>query len=406
MKSYTHDIIIIGGGIVGLTLALALAKQTTLAIVVLESQSQIMPWSKAQYSHRVSAIALSSQRIFKALNVWDRIQSKRISPFTQIAVWDDQSKAELQFDCKEIGSPQLGFILENNLMQWALLEEITKYSNIKLINSVTLTSFYDACDHIILKTHEEELHRGKLVIAADGAHSWLRDQVGINIQKADYQQEALVATVKTKLPHDNIARQVFLNSGPLAFLPLEDANTSSIVWSLSKEAAARGRMLDEKMFQAELANAFSYRLGEVIETSKRFSFPLAKHQAETYIKPRIALVGDAAHMVHPLAGQGVNMGMLDAACLSEIIANAHAKQRDFSSLATLRRYERWRKADNFAMQTGIDVLKNIFESDKKTIQNFRSIGMNLTNQTNWFKKIFITHAVGNRFGLPKLALIQ
>lgn len=403
MNQHSYDIIIIGGGIVGLTLSAALAKKSMLSIAVLESQAHFAPWTKDHYSHRVSAITLSSQRIFKALQVWDDIQEKRISPFTQIAVWDNSSQAELHFDCNEIAEPVLGFIIENNLIQAALLEKIKQHPQIQFISSAKLQGFQTKKEHIELLSDGETL-QAKLIIAADGAHSWLRNEAGIAINKQSYDQEALVSTVKTTLPHQKIARQVFLKTGPLAFLPLADAKMCSIVWSLPHDEAKRLLGLEGDMFKTELAQAFSYRLGDIESIDERFAFPLARQQAESYVRPRIALVGDAAHTVHPLAGQGVNMGMLDAACLAEIILEACEKQRDFSSFTTLRRYERWRKADNFAMQTGIDMLKNLFESDKTVVQNFRAVGMNLTNKINWLKRIFVTHAVGDRAGLPKIAM--
>ena len=399
----THDIIIVGGGMVGSALALALAQQTSLSIALLEAQPQDEQWSPAHYHHRVSAIALSSQRILQSLHVWDDIQQKRISPFTQIAVWDADGKNEIYFDSKEIAAPLLGFIVENNVMQSALQEKIKHYPQITFLSPIKLVKCIEQENAIELTAEDGTWLSAKLVIAADGAHSWIRQCAGIDIDKYDYSQEAIVAMVNTALPHQKIARQVFLETGPLAFLPLRDANTTSIVWSLPVGEAKRLMNVDIDEFKHLLTQAFDSRLGEVLSVGKRYSFPLYKQQARNYVKSRIALVGDAAHTVHPLAGQGVNIGFLDAASLVDVIVEAIEKRRDFASLATLRRYERWRRADNMTMLAGIDFIKKIFASDKKSVKNLRSLGLGATSRIQWVKNIFTRHAVGDRAGLPKMA---
>jgi 2-octaprenylphenol hydroxylase len=196
---------------------------------------------------------------------------------------------------------------------------------------------------------------------------------------------------------------VFLETGPLAFLPLANTHDSSIVWSLPTNLANELILLDDEAFKEKLAQAFSHALGKVVEIEKRYVFPLRKQQAKCYVQPHIALVGDAAHTIHPLAGQGVNMGLLDAASLAQVISDAVHHRRDFASYATLRRYERWRKADNLTMFNGVDAIKQMFASDKKMIQSLRSQGLNVTNQWRWLKNSFMRHACGDRDGLPKIA---
>jgi 2-polyprenylphenol 6-hydroxylase len=403
MQTYTHDIIIVGGGIVGLALACALAQQTALSIGILEAQSHFHPWSEDQYYHRVSAIALSSRRIFQSLRIWDAMQKKRVSPFTQIEVWDAAGKGEIHFDSSEIAESVLGYIIENNVIQAALTEKLTLYPQVKWLAPVQLALFREQKDSVEFVTADERIFKAKLAVAADGGHSWLRDQAGIAVDKYDYDQEAIVATVRTALPHEKMARQLFLESGPIAFLPLTDEKKSSIVWTLPQKEAKRVLSLDDEKFKDVLGFAFSHRLGEVLEVEKRYAFPLVAQQATHYIKPRVALVGDAAHIVHPLAGQGVNLGLLDAASLAEIIAEAAMKRRDFSNLTTLRRYERWRKADNLAWLAGVEVIKKLFDSDKRSIQRLRSFGLTMTNQSSLIKRIFTRFAVGDRDSLPRLA---
>lgn len=401
-----YDIIIVGGGMVGSLLACALAQQTTLSIAILESQSEYESWVTEKYHHRVSAIALSSQRIFQRIGIWEAMKKRRVSPFTEIAVWDGVGAGEIHFDCQEVAESNLGYIIENNVIQAALLEKIKQYPTIEFIAPVKLASYHEIDDDVQLTTTDGKIFQAKLAIAADGARSWLREAVGIEVKRHAYDQEAIVATVTTALPHQKIARQVFLPEGPLAFLPLLPPNVSSIVWSLPVAKAKQLLAEDKKTFAHELASAFSHRLGEVVEVDERFSFPLHKQQAKNYMKSRVVLVGDAAHAVHPLAGQGVNLGFLDAASLVDIIVEAEKNQRDFSAHSTLRRYERWRKADNLTMMCGIDAIKNLFASDKKSIQTLRSYGLQITNKLNPIKNQFTRHAVGAREGLPSLAKIN
>lgn len=402
-EAANYDIIIVGGGIVGLALACMLAQKTALSIAILEIQSQQHPWSLTQYYHRVSAIALSSQRIFQSLNVWSSIREKRVSPFTKIQVWDAAGQGEIEFDSKEIAEPLLGYIIENNLIQLALEEKIKQYPQIKIISPVKLTQLIEREDGIGLVADSGDSFNARLAVAADGANSWLRNQIGIEIARHDYHQEAIVATVESTLPHQHIARQVFLNTGPLAFLPLASPNTSSIVWSAPVEEAQRLMALEDENFLSSLSKAFEYRLQDIVKIEKRYAFSIYKQQAKQYVKSRVALIGDAAHTIHPLAGQGVNMGLLDAASFAEIVIAAIADHRDFSNYTNLRSYERWRKADNVNLMTGVDLLKKLFASENNATQYVRSFGLNATNRAKWIKNCFIRQAVGNRNGLPHIA---
>ena len=397
-----YDIIIVGGGIVGLSLACALARRTSLFIAILEAKSSRTEWNAAIYYHRVSAITLASQRIFESLGVWNDIQNKRISPFKKINVWDAAGEGHIDFDCTEIGESELGFIVENNAIQSVLEDNIRHYPSIHLYSSVTLKELVWNKENIELLTNETTF-TAKLIVAADGAHSCVRKQIGIEVNQYDYHQQAMVATVHTALPHQQTAYQVFRETGSLAFLPFSKPNVSSIVWSLSTEEAQRYASMDDEIFKNLLAQAFDYKLGPIQAIEERHLFPLSRQQVEQYIKSRVVLVGDAAHVMHPLAGQGVNMGLLDAISLFDIIIQALNKNKDFASDLCLRQYERWRKADNIAMQTAVGMIKNMFASDQHLMKVLRSKGLNAVNHMAWIKKIFIRHAVGNRIALPTLA---
>lgn len=399
----SYDIIIVGGGMVGLTLACALAQRTSLSIAIFEAQSQASAWKEGQYHHRVSAISLSSQRIFKSLNVWDEIAKKRVSPFTKIAVWEAVSPSQIEFDSADIAEPVLGHIIENILIQTVLEEKVKTYPQVTFHSATSLVAMAETESAMELVTNTGQL-TAKLVVAADGAQSQVRKQAAIPLHKHDYEQVAIVTDVETELAHEKVARQVFLPAGPLAFLPLKQSHHSSIVWSLPSAEAARLKAVDEQTFKQALAQAFSYQLQAITSIGERYTFPLYKQEADYYVKSRLALVGDAAHTVHPMAGQGVNMGLLDAASLVDVIVDAIHQRRDYTSLSCLRRYERWRKADNLALLQGIDVIKNLFSSEKKNISSLRAWGMGLVNRTKLIKNKFIQHAVGHRRGLPTLAI--
>lgn len=397
------DVVIVGGGMVGLVLALALAKNPEFSIIILEAKAESDHFSADVYHHRVSALSLSSVRILQALNVWHAMRERRVSSFTEIKVWDSHAKSDLSFNCREIAESALGYIVENNVTQLSLREKVLTTSNIKYLSPVSLTKCEQQQANITLHTKEYGAIQAKLAVAADGANSWLRKEVGMTVKTHSYEQEAIVASVVTAELHQKIARQVFLPEGPLAFLPLQSSNLSSIVWSLPSSKAREILALPEEQFKSALTTAFGVRLGEVKEVSERFLFPLKKQQAEKYIDNRIALVGDAAHVIHPLAGQGVNLGLLDAASLAEVVLAAAQQGRDIAQTSVLRRYERWRRADNMALLSGVDLIKQLFASNSLPIQTARGLGLAVTNRLLQIKNIFTRQAVGCRQGLPSLA---
>ncbi|MBL1321163.1 MAG: UbiH/UbiF/VisC/COQ6 family ubiquinone biosynthesis hydroxylase [Methylophaga sp.] len=399
--SQHYDVVIVGGGMVGATLAVALAEQGDLSIAIVEAQ---LPPSLSENDPpdlRVSALTRASEALLKNLSIWQYLIPSRISAFTDMKVWETQHST-LHFDSADIGEPLLGNIIENRHIQQACIARCTALSNIELLSPAKPNSFYDN----ILELEDGRTLTADLIVAADGARSNLRDWAGIETKGWAYQQTAIVCTVTTEQPHQQTARQRFLSEGPLAFLPLSDPHQCSIVWSNSTEEAELLCQLDDEAFKQALSNAFENTLGNITDISQRASFPLALRHATNYVKPGFALVGDAAHTIHPLAGQGVNIGFLDAATLAEIVIEAHQKGRDIASLHTLNKYQRRRKGDNIAMQLTMDAFKRTFGCELAPIRWVRRFGLQTVNNSNLLRKLFMRQASGYRFANPKLTNIN
>ncbi len=394
------DVVIVGAGIVGLSLAVALGEQK-LNVIVLDAKKYSPP--KLGEHARASAINLASQRVLSALGVWQLLPKDLLSAFNEIMVWDVQGKGEIRFDSSECAEPYLGHIVPNDLLQEALLKRVEQLNSVKLICPV---------DIIEMSINENDAHlrlsqgtiSTKLIVGADGANSWLRKYFAFDTHVSPYHQTALITTVETTLSHSRIARQCFLPNGPLAFLPLRNLHHSSIVWATTPEEAEQLLSMNESDFLKKLANAFENKLGEVtsrLDTPKQF--PLIMQHAKNYVKSRVALVGDACHSIHPLAGQGLNMGIMDIACLAEIIVDVSSNSRDIGLIHHLRRYERWRKGDNGMMIAAMSGFKQLFGSDSEFIADIRSVGLNMVNSISILKKQFMRYAMGGRIKLPEVA---
>jgi 2-octaprenylphenol hydroxylase len=395
VMQHAVDVAIVGDGIVGLTLGLALAQTTSLSVAVLMQR-------RVARAGRVSAITLASKRIFERCGAWPAMVQQGVSPFNRIAVWDEANEGSIQFDSQDIAESDLGYIVDNEVMQSALLDQLRRASTVQFIEVGELTGCHLEHDMTRL-VYETDVYQARLVVGADGAESSLRKKLEIACITQDYEQTAIVSTLSLSLPHQQVATQCFLKSGPIAALPLLAPNQASLVWSLSCKEAESILSLEMEAFCLAVTRAFNYRLGEVTHATARYAFPLRRQEAARYIATRVALVGDAAHTVHPLAGQGVNIGLLDAASLAQVVSEALRQAKDIGSVAVLRQYERWRRADNLPLLKSIDQLKQLFGDEKPWMQRLRSTGLTLLDRLPWIKRPLIRYAVGHRAHLPQLA---
>lgn len=360
------DVVVVGAGLVGLTTA-CLLSQNGFQVCVLDAHPCVSSPLSKLYEARVSAITQASVNIFKTLGIWETIQDMRVGTFTKIKIWENQSIEDICFE------PAKGYIIENKVIKLALLS-ITK--NIQIIAPVKIQKIEQAKNNITLLLDNETIIESKLIVGADGAYSKIREWAELGVSEKNYNQSAVVATIHTTLPHENIARQRFLSEGPFAFLPLSQENYSSIVWTNKPETTQGLLNLSPSEFNAELEKYWGKDLGELNLIGERFSFTLAKKHAEHYVKERVALVGDAAHTIHPLAGQGVNLGFLDAKALCATLIQSKKEARDIGLMHTLRKYERARKGDNLIVQK----LMDLFNSEQ-----LRKLGIKAVSNFNFLK---------------------
>jgi len=395
------DVVIIGAGIVGATAACALAGSG--ARVALVEARPIEPEATGVgRDARVFAVTRASQRIFEALGVWQGIVRRRAYPFGEMEVWDAGGTGSIRFDCADIGEPCLGHMVEPGVIHAALLERLHSISAISLFCPAQFGQIAVSDTGVSVTLEAGNVLTAALVVAADGAHSPVREHLGLSTRIHDYHQSGLVARVATEFPHLSTARQRFLPGGPLAFLPMEEG-WCSIVWTLPSSAATEMLALEQDAFHAALGEAFDFRLGRIVDSGPREAWPLTRMHADHYVAERIALIGDAAHAIHPLAGQGVNLGLLDAAALGEVVSVARARERDPGSLPVLRRYERWRRGDNLLMMSAMDGFNLLFGNELAPVRWLRSLGLSMVNAAGPAKDLLMRHAAGLAGDLPPLA---
>ncbi|QXW28004.1 FAD-dependent 2-octaprenylphenol hydroxylase [Aeromonas sanarellii] len=401
MQMQEVDVVIVGGGMVGLGLAAAL-KQSTLRVAVVEGRLPD-PVLGAAPDNRVSALSLASQRILQGVGAWDGIAARRLQPYERMQVWEQDSFGQIAFDAASLRQGALGHIVENRAIQLALLEAIGGAGNIQLLTPARAKSLQSSAAGALLLLEDGRALSASLVVAADGAHSWVRRQADIPLTSWDYGHHALVATVRCAEPHEAVARQIFTPQGPLAFLPLWEPDLCSIVWSVPAKRAEALCALDDERFSRQLTAAFDGRLGLCKVEGARSAIPLTARYARDFARERLVLVGDAAHTIHPLAGQGVNLGLLDAAALAEQILKHHGAGADIGLLTNLRGYERWRKSEAARMLAAMEGLKRLFAGSNPLKKLVRGVGLCAVDALGPLKQGMIRAAMGLDGELPALA---
>jgi 2-octaprenyl-3-methyl-6-methoxy-1,4-benzoquinol hydroxylase len=353
------DAVVVGGGVVGAACALALSRME-LDVILVEARAP-NPWSADKPDLRVYAFAPDNAALLDQLDVWTQVLGARVQPYRQMRVWDAAGGGELVFDADALGRADLGWILEHGLLVdrlWAALAR----STVDLRCPASVESLAQDANGVELRLDDGSRIAGAVAIAADGADSTLRRLAGIDVSEHDYAQRGVVAYVSTERPHDSTAWQRFLPGGPLALLPCADGS-SSIVWTLPQDEAERVLALDDEAFGAAVTQAFDARLGEVAPRSRRVAFPLRRQLAGTYAAGRVLVLGDAAHVVHPLAGQGVNLGLRDVSALAAEIDNARMRRLDWHSPQRLRRWARGRRSETALASYAFDAINRAFSND-------------------------------------------
>ena len=397
---FDFDVVVAGAGMIGSTCAVAMAQSGTRVALVDPGPIHLKP--NLPNGFRVSAVNLASENILRALGAWPLLEIERLSPFRQIDVWDAGSSGQITFSAADAGLAHLGHIIENEAITSAFFTRLSQMDNVSRFAGDSIEAFESDRDGISIVLTSQQNINAKLLVGADGAESRVRALANISVEKAPYNHQAIVATVSTELPHRETAQQRFLDTGPLAILPLQDGR-SSIVWSCSPQCFDKLNGLDDSTFSATVTETFENRLGVITLASSRTSFPLIKQHANQYIAPRIVLVGDAAHTIHPLAGLGANLGFADAAALAEVTDNACRAKEDIGIRPLLRRYERWRRGENTVIAQTIDGFYHTFSSNRPGIQFLRGAGLQLVDKTSLAKDFFIQYATGLRGDLPKMA---
>ena len=411
-----YDVLIVGGGMVGAAIACGLGQQR-IRVAVFDHNEPPLPLPKdALPELRISALTTASEEILRQLEAWQHMQSMRMTPYRRMAVWEklyspygkeiDSRANRVVFDAKQINHSQLGFIVENRVTQLGLLEAIKSYSSVSFFCPANIQKIHTSERPPAIELTDGRRFTGNLLVGADGANSQVRQTAGLAKEQRDYEQQCLVATVEIVCGCQDITWQAFTPTGPEAFLPLPDINGrsyGSIVWYNHPEKIRQLLTLSNKAFIEELQTTFPAELPEVVRHHERRAFPIARCHVTKYFRPGVVLAGDAAHTINPLAGQGVNLGLQDAAWLIEILVDAYRADENLGSPAVLSQYEKARRRDNALMMNTMDTFYHIFSSQNKPLQLLRNLGLTIAGKLSPAVKQVMKHAMGLSGKQPKLA---
>lgn len=396
-----YDVLVVGAGIAGSALAVALSGQG-LRIALVEARA--LPADPAPpapglagYDVRVSALTPRSIDFLERLAAWPAIESHRVCPYRHMTVWDAEGTGRIDFDSAEMGLPALGTLVENGAVTAALAARLRRSPDVDVFTPRTLEQAQRAADGVVVTLDDGTRCAASLTVGADGATSPLRGLLAFSSREWSYGQRAIVATVETAAHHADTAWQRFLPTGPLALLPLPGSDARhfcSIVWSLDDDAADSVLALGEAEFCAALGEAAEYCTGEILASSARAAFPLRQRHAINYVEPGVALVADAAHTIHPLAGQGINLGLADVDELARVVLEARSRGLQPGALSVLQRYQRQRKGSNLAMMAAMDGFRHLFGSRRLPLRWLRNVGLRQVDGLPPLKKRLMQHAMG------------
>jgi len=396
----TFDVVIVGGGLVGSALGRAL-QSTQFSIAVIEAMPpQALDLGDVSIDNtdlRVSALNRASETFLRGIQAWQSMAQNRLSPYQTMRVWDGQGTGHIQFSAEEVAEPHLGHIVENRLLQHALMDGLLTQQNVRVFNPARLESMEQANEgEYLLQLDNGDLIKSRLVVAADGARSWIRQWAEFEMREWDYHHYGLVCSVEIEREHEQCAWQRFTEDGVLAFLPLANSHLCSIVWSCPEEKAKALCEMNEADFNRELEQSFEGKLGKVMASGEKVAIPLRQRHAKNYVQNGIVLVGDAAHTIHPLAGQGVNLGFMDAYVLADELKQASQKGLSPAHPQVLARYERRRMPENLSMMATMEGFKQLFAVKAPTLRWLRNWGMNRVNQMGFVKNHLVQAAMGSK----------
>ena len=401
-QGQSFDIVIVGGGMVGATMACLLRDLDLKIALVDRAKFDVLNLevTGGKFDPRVSAITTATKKIFLDLKVWPDIEAARCCNYLGMQVWDADGTGSINFSAIDLNQSELGTIVENSILSSALYQQISNQKNLSLLAPMNIASMEVGEGGTRLITDKGQQKTAKLIIAADGANSIIRELCRFPTREWEYNHNAIVTTVKTELAHQQTALQRFIDTGPLAFLPLSvEPNDSiqnycSIVWTAIPKHAEYLMQLSDKNFCTELTKAIEGRLGNIEWCDKRFTFPLWQRHSIDYVKNNVVLIGDAAHSIHPLAGQGVNLGFLDAAVLARELHHGIEVGRELSDQTVLGRYQRKRKGHNLGMMWLMEGFKYLFAEQALPIRWLRNIGMSGVDNISVVKNNLARRAMG------------